>query len=258
MTGLGTSTVALTRAVPSSIVACELTHLAREPIDIDRARAQHAAYEATLRSLGLAVARVPAADDLPDSVFVEDTALVFDELAVIARPGAPSRRPETAAVEEALARYRRIARLTEPATLDGGDVLVLGRRVLVGLSTRTNADAVKQLAERLAPFGYTVEEVRVRGCLHLKSAATAVGPEAVVCNPDWIDPAAFAGLDVVTVDPREPSAANVLRIGGGIVAPAAHPRTSGRLSRFAAIHPVDVSELAKAEAGVTCCSVIVR
>ena len=249
---------ALTRPVPASLDRCELTHVPREPIDVDRAREQHAAYENALRAMGLTVEHITPADDLPDSVFVEDTAIVLDELAVITRPGAASRRPETVGVEEAVARYRRTVRLTAPATLDGGDVLVLGRRVLVGLSTRTNEEGVRQLARLVAPFGYSVEGVLVNGCLHLKSAATQIGPERVLCNPDWIPAHSFDGFEVLAVDPDEPAAANVLRVGDAIVAAAAHPRTAERLSCIADVRPVNVSELAKAEAGVTCCSLIVR
>jgi dimethylargininase len=248
--------IALTRPVPRSLHDCELTHVERVVIDVERARQQHAEYEDALRENGCTVERIAATDDLPDSVFVEDAALIFPELAVITRPGAESRRPETASVEAAVRRHRATARLAEPATLDGGDVLTLGKRVFVGLSTRTNEEGVRQLRKLLEPFGYTVEGLRVTGCLHLKTAVTQVAPGMVLINPDWVDGALF-GADVLTIDPAEPNAANVLRIGDTIVVPAAHARTAARLKQVGNVRLVDVSELAKAEAGVTCCSLIV-
>jgi dimethylargininase len=251
--------IALTRAVPPSLVRCELTHLAREPIDIARAAAQHMAYEASLARLGCAIRHLPDEPDLPDSVFVEDTAVVFDELAVIARPGAKSRRGETASVAEVLAEYRRVTCIQPPATLDGGDVLVVGRRVYVGLSGRTNRSAVRQLSELLAPHGYEVAGIELTGCLHLKSAVTAVSDEAIVTNPRWVDVDAFDGLEPIEVHPDEPFAANVVRVGEMLVAAAAAPRTRERLEAAGFhVESVDVSELAKAEAGVTCCSLILQ
>src|SRR5450759_3872284 len=132
--------LALTRSVPASIGNCELTHLSREPIDYARAVAQHAQYEAALRRLGCRVQRLPDAPDLPDSVFVEDTAVVFDDMAVIARPGAASRRAEVEALIAALGPHRRLACIEAPGTLDGGDVLVTPDRVFVGMSGRTNTE----------------------------------------------------------------------------------------------------------------------
>jgi len=249
--------IALTRPVPRSLGDCELTHVERVAIDVDLARQQHAEYERALTEAGCTVERIAAADDLPDSVFVEDAALIFPEIAVITRPGAESRRPETASVEAAVKKYRPIGRLTEPATLDGGDVLTLGHRVFVGLSTRTNVEGVRQLRKLLEPFGYTVEGLRVAGCLHLKTAVTEVAPGAVVINPDWVNGELFEDRDVLTVDPAEPNAANVLRLGPTLIIPSGHARTASRLARIAQIRLVDVSELAKAEAGVTCCSLIV-
>src|SRR4030095_4493047 len=126
--------IALIRAVPESLAHCELTHLARVPIDVMRAVKQHQQYEDTLRRLGCTVRHLPATPDLPDSVFVEDVAVVLDEVAIITRPGAASRRPETAAVATALARLRPLEHIVEPGTLDGGDVLQMGRRLFVGRS----------------------------------------------------------------------------------------------------------------------------
>jgi dimethylargininase len=254
--------VAITREVSTAFAECELTHLTREPIDVALARRQHAAYEALLAELGCEVEHLPEEPALPDSVFVEDAAVVVDELAVIARPGAESRRGETASVAAALARHRPLAHIEPPATLDGGDVLRMGCRVYVGLSSRTNEAGVEQLAALLAPFGYAVEGVPLDGCLHLKSAVTEVGEGTVVLNPRWIDRAMFDRYEQIDVAPDEPSAANVLRVtapvgSDTVVLPAASPRTAERLAaRGLQVRTVEVTEVAKAEGGVTCCSIL--
>ena len=249
----------MTRAVPASIAQCELTHLERVPIDAARAAAQHAHYEAALESAGCAIERLPPADDHPDAVFVEDAAVVFDEVAIITRPGATSRRGETASVAEALAAHRPLAFIGPSGTLDGGDVLCAGRRVFVGLSSRTNPDAVAQLRAQLAPFEYVVEALEMTGCLHLKSAVTAVDEDLLLVNPDWIDVRRFGGFRLLDVHPDEPYAANVLRVGNVVLCAAAFPYTAATIEANGfRVVPLDVSELAKAEAGVTCCSLIVR
>ncbi len=251
--------IAITRPVSPAIVRCELTHLERQPIDAARAAAQHGHYEQVLAELGCQVISLPVEPELPDSVFVEDMALVLPELAVITRPGAPSRRPEVEAVAQELERHRPLAFITPPATIDGGDVLQIGRRILVGLSSRTNAAAVEQLTTLLRPHGYAVEGVRFEGFLHLKSVVTQVGPETVLLNPACVEPATFAGLERIAVDPAEPQAANGLPVGDAVIFPEAYPRTAERLE-LAGLHLVriDLSELAKAEAAVTCCSLILE
>jgi dimethylargininase len=250
--------IALTQAVPPSIVHCELTHLEREPIDLARAAEQHRRYEEALVELGCTLQRLPPTPELPDSVFVEDTAVVLPELAVIARPGAESRRTEAALVAEALRPYRRLAFIEAPGTLDGGDVLCLGSRICVGLSERTNADGIRQLESIVSRFGYEVRSVTVAGCLHLKTAVTQVGERTVLLNPAWIDAATFDGLDPIEVHPAEPFAANALRVGQVLLHPAAFPRTRERLEeRGFTVRTVEADELAKAEAGLTCCSVLV-
>ena len=249
---------ALTRPVPDSFERCELTHLARVPIDLQRARVQHAAYEHALQGAGCVVESVASAMDLPDSVFIEDTALVLDEVAIIARPGTVTRQRETDAVAAALARYRRLDAISAPATLDGGDVLPVGRDVYVGVSGRTNGEGVRQLAALLKPFGYRVHGVETRNCLHLKSAATCAAEELLVVNPDWVDTRQFAGLKWITVDPSEPFAANVLRLGDVVLCGDSAPRTKMRLEAYGLqVKALDVSELAKAEGALTCCSLLV-
>jgi dimethylargininase len=251
--------IALTRAVPPTLAACELTYLPRQPIDLTTAIEQHRRYEDELRALGCRVERVEPAPELPDSVFIEDTAVVLPEVAVLGRPGAASRRDEVEPVATALSAYVPVARLAAPATLDGGDVLVAGRRVFVGLSTRTSPDAAAQLAAILQPHGYTVETVRLERCLHLKSAATAIADDLLIVNPALVDPDAFAGLRTLDVDPGEPEAANILRIGDTLIAPESAPRTRRQLEDAGlTVHVVDTSELAKAEGSLTCCCLIVE
>lgn len=249
--------IAITRGVSPAIADCELTHLDRRPIDYLAARAQHHAYEDTLRALGCEVLTLPPDPALPDSVFVEDTAVVFEEIAVIMRPGAPSRRPEIAATAVALRPYRPLVRIAPPGSMDGGDVLRVGRTVFVGLTGRTNQAAIDQLTAGLAPHDYVVRSVPVHGCLHLKSAATQIASDTVLCNPRWVDPAAFARLQVLEVDGAEPAAANGLLVDGRIVYPTTFPATLRRLEgRGIAVTLVDVTELQKAEGAVTCCSLV--
>jgi dimethylargininase len=245
--------------VSPTLDRCQLTHLDREPIDVPRAEAQHAGYEAALRSVGVEIVRIPAEPELPDAVFVEDTAVVLDELAIMARPGAESRRPEVPGVAVVLGQYRPLARLESPATLDGGDVLVVGKTIYVGLSSRTNHEGIDQLTRLVSPLGYPVRSVAVRGALHLKSAVTAIGPDRLIMNPAWVNRDDFDGLDICDIDPSESGGANALLIGGRVIYPMHYPRTLARLeSAGLRVMPLDVSELAKAEGGVTCCSLILR
>lgn len=249
---------AITRDISDSFNQCQLTHLARVPIDVERARAQHDAYEWALVELGCTVRRIDAGPDHPDAVFIEDTAVVFPEAALIARPGAESRQRETEGVRDALRRFGMPIRdLTGPATLDGGDVLVIGRQVFIGSSTRTNATAVNQMRRFLRPLGYKVRVVPVEGCLHLKSAVTAVAPDTVLINSDHVPREAFTGLETIEVDPDEQVGANALLVGDVVVYASGFPKTRARLEQKGLrVRVVDVDELAKAEGGVTCCALV--
>lgn len=252
------SILALTRDVSPAIARCELTHLERTPIDPSIAREQHEAYERCLASAGCVVQRVGASVDMPDSVFIEDIAVILDELAVITRPGAESRRRETAAVAEAVTRHRPVRRVESPGTLDGGDVLVVGRTVLVGCSGRTNAAGLAQLRCSVRPLGYDVREIEVRGCLHLKSAVTAVSDELLLVNRLWIPAADLDGLELIDVHPQEPHGANVLRLPDRVIHAVAFPRTRERIEAHGIrVEAIDLSELAKAEGAVTCCSILI-
>ena len=252
---------AFTRAVSPLLSDCELTHLERVPIDHARAARQHAAYEQALSEAGFALLRLPDLPDHPDAVFVEDTALLLGRHAVILRPGAASRAGETASTAAGLAAHFELHRL-EDGYVDGGDVLTIGDAIYVGLSTRTDAAGIAELRRIAAPLGYRVIEAELRDCLHLKTGATLAGPGAsgapvLLYNPRCVDPAQFAGLEPLAVDARESAAANCLRAGDTLILPAGNPRTAGLLrDRGFDVAEVDVSELQKAESGVTCMSLI--
>lgn len=241
-----------------TIVNCELTHLTREPIDFARAAEQHRRYERALVALGCVIERLPDLMELPDSVFVEDTAVVLPEVAIIARPGAESRRPEVPSVVEALGPHRRLAFIEAPATLDGGDVLVVGHTIYVGDSARTNAAGIRQLAGIASDYNYDVRPVKVSRCLHLKSAVTRVAEDVLLLNSDWVDAASFEDMHQIEVHPSEPFAANALCIGDSVIYPDNYAETRRRLERNRIkVHSVEADELQKAEGGVTCCSILV-
>jgi dimethylargininase len=246
---------AITRAVSPSLNRCELSYLSRKEIDVDLARRQHARYRSLLSGLGVRVISLPAEPDFPDSMFVEDPAIVVDEVAVVTRMGVESRRGEAESLAAALAPFRALRRIEAPGTLEGGDVLRVGKTLWAGLSNRTNREGVEQLARALQPFGYRVHAVEMRDCLHLKSGCSHLGNGAILANRAWIDTAAFPGLEVVDV--AEPWAANVLAVGETIVMPSAFPATRERLEKAGwRVESLDTSELMKAEAGVTCMSLL--
>jgi dimethylargininase len=251
--------IAITHEVSPAIARCELTYLERVEINYDLACRQHAAYCRALGELGCLVNTLPAEPELPDSVFVEDPALVLDEIAVLTRPGAASRQPEVEGLRAALSQHRPLVQIEAPATLEGGDILRIERMLFVGQSTRSSAEAIAQLAALVAPYGYRVQGVPLTGCLHLKSAVTQAAPGVVLLNPAWVSPAVFAAYRCLEVDPAEAHAANILLLEGGTIYPAAFPRTLARL-RQAGVRPhtLDVSELQKAEGAVTCCSLIIQ
>ena len=252
-----TYTHGLVRTVSRSLAACELTHAPRQPFDLERARQQHDAYTAELRAAGVAVTVLPEAPELPDAMFVEDVAVVLDELAILTRPGARSRQPEVALIAPAIAAIRRTFEIRAPGTLEGGDVLRLGKKLFVGRSGRTNAEGIRLLTEIATPFGYEVVPVAMQGCLHLKTAITAAAPGLLLANLAWIDVAAFRDYEMIPIHPAEPTAANVLAVNGRVFFAASAPRTAERLAaRGLDVRCLDISELQKAEAGLTCSSVL--
>ena len=252
---------AFTREVSPRLAECELTHLARVPIDAAAACAQHDAYEDALRSAGLEIVRLPGLPDDPDGVFVEDTALLLEGHAVITRPGAASRADEVGSTAAGLSPYFDLHRIT-CGHVDGGDVLRIGKSLYVGLSTRTNADGVEELRRVAGMLGFDVIAARLRDCLHLKTAATVAGDDAngrpvLLCNQEAVDPRQFSGVEPIAVAVDEPNAANVIAVGGKVIMPAGSSLTARMLrDRGFDVIEVDVSELQKAEAGVTCMSLI--
>lgn len=247
---------AITRAVPASLAACELTFVDRAAIDLQRARAQHDAYVNALRRHGVEVSELSADDTLPDSVFVEDPVLVLDEVAIALPMGAASRQHESAALLKEIARYRDIVSMAGPGSVEGGDVLRVGRELYVGLSRRTDLAGVASLRQTVARYGYVVRPVRINGCLHLKTGCTRVGDRFLV-NPSWIDTADLAPASLLRVAPGEPFGANTLSIGSAVLTMASCPGTAELLEGEGfRVEGVDIGELQKAEAGLTCLSIV--
>lgn len=252
---------AFTRAVSPRLAECELTHLKRAPFDVAKAVQQHSSYENALREAGFEVIRLPDLPDHPDGVFVEDTALLLDGHAIITRPGAASRASETASTADGLAGQFDIHRVTE-GYVDGGDVLLIGKTLYAGLSTRTDAAGVASVQSICRGIGFDVVQASLRDCLHLKTGATLAGPDqagtpVLLYSPRSVDPDQFADVEPLAVDEAEPDAANCLRVGDRLILPAGNPRTAARLrQRGLNVVEVDVSELQKAEAGVTCMSIV--
>jgi dimethylargininase len=250
-------TVAVTRELTAAIGNCELTFLHRSAIDFALAQQQHRDYQSALSSLGCEVVVVPAPPGLADSVFIEDTALVLDDIAVMLRPGVASRQPEVAGVAEVLQQYKPLKAIEPPGTIDGGDLLRVGNRIFAGLSTRSNQSGIQQLRDIVSDFGMTVETVETTKCLHLKSAVSEVAPGTLLINTDWISSLAFKDFEMIPVDKEETHAANALRIGKNLIYPSSFPRTMDALvNRGIDVLPVDLTELQKAEGAVTCCSLI--
>ncbi len=250
--------VALVRRPGPRLAQGELTHLARTPIDLDLAREQWEGYIAALRLAGWETAEVPAADECPDAVFVEDAVVVYGDLAVITRPGAPSRRPETTAVEEAVRDLGyRVAHIEEPGTLEGGDVLKHDGTVWVGRSGRTDAEGVRQLDALLSPLGAEVVAVPTTRVLHLKSAVTAL-PDGTVIGylPLVDDDAAYPRFLAVDEEPGS----HVVLLGENRLLMAASAASSA--ARFEmmgyAVSTVDISQFERLEGCVTCLSVRLR
>jgi dimethylargininase len=251
--------LAITHVPSPNMQHCQLTHRTRAPIDYGRAVRQHEEYCRVLRGCGAGVLTLDANRDLPDCAFIEDTAIVFDEVAVLTTMGTESRRAEPAGVEPVLREYRGVRRVEAPATIEGGDVLRVGRTLLVGLSSRTNRAGVDALEAVVRRYGYDVVPVPVRGCLHLKSACTALPDQSLLLNPDWLDGAALRGFRWVRVPDEEPDAANVALVGSGVCVAASHPRTADRIRQLGFdVRPIDLSEFAKAEGCVTCLSILLR
>ena len=249
--------IAVTRKVSSSLANCELSYVPRQPIDLEKARAQHKAYEDLLDRLGARVVSLPEEPDLPDAMFVEDPAIVCDEVAVICPLGTEARRKEAPSLASALEPYRKLAYVKLPGTLEGGDVLRVGKKVYAGITKRSNPEGIRQLAVIVAKFGYELTAVPVTGCLHLKSAVTFLARKTLVANRTWFASSRFAGFEWIDVDPSEPHAGNALTIGETVVFPGSFPKTREKIeARGFKVVSLDISELQKAESALTCSSLL--
>jgi dimethylargininase len=250
--------IAITHLPSPDMSGCQLTHLTRVAIDHALADRQHAAYRDALQACGANVVALSVNGSLPDCTFVEDTAIVLDEVAVLTPMGTPARQSEPAGIEPELRKHREIVRIDPPAAIEGGDVLRVGRTLYVGTSGRTNPAGAAALAGLAWRYGYRVVPVPVHGCLHLKTAVTALPDDSLLINPAWVDADVFHGSEHITVPPEEPWAANVVCVGNAVIASSAHTRTIELIrNRGVAVRSVDLSEFAKAEGGVTCLSLLV-
>jgi dimethylargininase len=251
--------IAITHVPSPKMEQCERTFVTRTPIDFGCATRQHDEYCRMLHDCGADVVKLDVNRDLPDCAFVEDTAIVLDEVAVLASMGAQSRRAEPSGIASELAKYRELHRVAAPARIEGGDVLCVGRKLLVGLSTRTNRAGVNALEAVVRPFGYEIVLVPVRRCLHLKTACTALPDQSLLINPAWFDVRAVRGFELVPVSEAEPWGANVAVVGSRVCVAADHVETGGLIrERGCQVHTIDLSEFAKAEGGVTCLSILFR
>ncbi|MBA3868789.1 MAG: dimethylargininase [Anaerolineae bacterium] len=252
-------TIAITRKPAESIAKCELTFIDRVAIDYAKAQEQHQAYCEALEACGVKVVRLAAEDDLPDSVFVEDTAIILDEVAIITPMGIASRRPEPARIEPDIKRFRPTLHIELPATIEGGDVMRLGKAIFVSLSTRTNAAGIEALRTLTAPYGYTVTAVTLQDCLHLKSACTALDDQTILLNRAWVDNSLFDGYTLVDVAADEAGAGNVVQANGSILMNSQYPHTAEIIEQEGyRVCTVDTSEFTKAEAAMTCMSLIIE
>lgn len=255
----GRAVLAITRPMSDRFVDALAAVPPDPPIDPALARHQHAAYRAALAALGARVVTLPPDDAHPDACFVEDTAVVIDDLALVTRPGAPSRRGEGAAIAAALAPLVELATMEAPATLDGGDCLRLGRTLFVGRSARTNAAGIARAAQVFAPRGVRVVAVDLPpAVLHLKCVCARLGDDRVLLADGTIDPAVFAGVGIVRVPATEAYAANAVAIGAGVVCADGFPATRAALERAGfAVHAVPTTEVRKADGSLTCLSILV-
>jgi dimethylargininase len=232
-----------------------VTHIERRPVDAELAARQHEAYVQALENAGWRVRRLPPADDLPDAVFVEDTVVVCDDLAVLGRPRVPERAPEVPSMEEAVSGLGLEVTRIDEGFLDGGDVLQVGNTVYAGRSARTNEDAICQLTRQVATRGRRLVPVTLKDCLHLKTAMTALPDGSLIGVPELVDTGALPYLRVA----QEPGGAHVVVLGEKqLLLSASAPRTADQLAAEGyAVTVVDISEFEKLEGCVTCLSVLI-
>ena len=248
---------ALTRGVSPSIGACKLTFMEREQVDVAVATRQHEAYTECLKKMGVQVTSLELLSEAPDAVFIQDTAVVVEEVAVVAAMGAACRADEVESVAEVLSSHRPLRRLSPPATLEGGDVVRIGRTLYVGVSGRTNREGITQLSDILAPYDYQVRPVGVRGCLHLSTGCSYLGRGLMLLNPVWVDAAPFGEFEILEVPETESWAANTIAVGDTVLMASAFERTCALVENQGfKVVATDISELQKAEGALTCMSLM--
>ena len=251
--------IALTHKISPNFQQCEVSHIDRSPIDNELAVRQHQNYCNVLHSAGLEVKELSVSLNYPDSTFIEDTAIVLDEIAILAYMGVKSRRGEVINIEPELAKYRPLKYIQFPATLEGGDVLQMNKQIFVGLSSRTNQAGFKRIKEILSPLGYQVIQISVKGCLHLKSACTMIDHDTLLVNSNWLDMKPLSHFRKINIAEEEPYAANCLSLNDTVYLPEGFPRTSGILAQYGyTVETIEISELQKAEGGLTCSSIIFK
>lgn len=248
---------ALTRGVSPTIGDCKLTFMDREQVDVAVATRQHEAYTQCLKQMGVRITPLPLLTEAPDAVFIQDTAVVVDEVAVVATMGVSCRAAEVESVAQVLSSHRPLRRLSPPATLEGGDVVRVGRTLYVGDSGRTNREGIKQLSEILAPYDYHVRPVGVSGCLHLSTGCSYLGNGLMVLNPVWVDADPFRQFEVLEVPETESWAANTIAVGDTVLMASAFERTCALVAEKGfQVVTTDISELQKAEGALTCMSLM--
>ncbi len=251
--------IALTHQPSPNMQTCVRTFVPVVSIDAALARQQHRAYCQALTECGAEVRVLDVNMAMPDGAFLEDTAVVLDEVAILCSMGTSARESEPTGLEPVLREYRPVERIPRPATLEGGDVLRVGRRLFVGQSKRTNNLGIAALRSIVVRLGYQVTAVPVRGSLHLKTACTPLPDGRLLINPDWVDVDSLEELALIPIPKEEPFAGNVCSVGPHILLPSAHSLTAELLEQLGfATKPVDISEFSKAEGGVTCLSLVLE
>jgi dimethylargininase len=249
--------IALTRGISAGIDRCEVSFIDRVAIDLQKMKQQHRAYEEMLRSMGYEVIQIPADDSCPDCCFIEDTALLLDEIAVITYPGSVARRGEVPGVVPTIEKYRKTLRIEPPATLEGGDVLRIGRNLYVGLTQRTNPEGVDALRTLVAPYCYKVTAVPTPGALHMKSVCTAADDRTIVADPRRVDVSPLRDYDMIEIAPEEWMGGDLLPINGTLWMIEGFPKLKSALeARGFNVRTLNMSEFLKAEAGLTCLSLL--
>lgn len=251
--------IALTHKISPNFQQCEVSHIDRSPIDFELTVKQHRNYCNVLHSAGLEVKELSVSLNYPDSTFIEDTAVVVDEIAILACMGVKSRRGEVINIEPELAKYRSLKHIQFPATLEGGDVLQMNRQIFVGLSSRTNQAGFESIREILSPLGYQVIQIAIKDCLHLKSACTKIDADTLLVNPDWLDMKPISHFRKINIAKDESYAANCLSLNDTVYLPKEFPKTSEIIAQHGyTIETINISELQKAEGGLTCSSIIFK